>query len=440
MIQSGGEGPDSVAVPGSVAGLFELSSRFGRMPFADLVRPAQVLAEGGHRVSAREANAIRSAWPKLKRSALARQRYGTAAGQPISAGTWLKLPELAATLSVLQAEGVKGFYSGAIGASIVNVLGSSPQLSREDLLAYRAVWRRPLVVPYRDVNVTIMPPPSAGGAALAESLAMLGLYDPRTLPRGSAAHAHVLLEIMRRAQADRIHRVADPDAWSDSERATHLASFVDPNRWLLRLPIDSQHATANAQVVSEDGLAMEPEHTTHLAVIDRNGMAVSLTTTLSSGFGSKLVTDTGIVLNNAVGSFSGLGENQPLPNRRTTSSMAPTMVEDAQGLRLVLGTPGGDTIPSTLLQLVNSLVDYAVPIDLAVDAPRLHQGVGRRADVRMEGNRPISADLRRGLTKLGHKFDQPTGAMGHANTIGIIAGVFYGYVDPREGGLALGPH
>ncbi|MGE5784782.1 MAG: gamma-glutamyltransferase, partial [Myxococcales bacterium] len=143
--------------------------------------------------------------------------------------------------------------------------------------------------------------------------------------------------------------------------------------------------------------------------------------------------------NNDVSSFSWLGENQPLENRRTTSSMAPTMVEDTSGLRLVLGTPGGDTIPSTLLQLVNSLVDYSVPIDLAVDAPRLHQGVARRAGVRMEGNRPASAKVRHGLAKLGHKFDQSTGAMGHANTIGVIDGNFYGYVDPREGGLALGP-
>ncbi len=438
MIQNGGEGPDSVAIPGSVAGLFELSQRLGRLPFAELVEPARRLADSGHRVSAREATALRLAWPKFTKNPLARRLYGNQAHQPHPAGSWLRVPALAETLSRLKAEGRQGFYAGSVAASIVASLGSDPQIRDTDLAGYRAIWRQPLEVPYRGLRVLIMPPPSAGGVALAASLLMLEAYDPAALRRGSVDHSHLLLEIMRRAQADRIYGVVDPDSLSKPQQEAELVHLLDANRWPKRCPIQLNHVTANQLVVDKDASGAETEHTTHLAVVDSQGMAVSLTTTLSSGFGSKVITETGIVLNNALASFSGRGQNQPLPHRRTTSSMAPTFVEDELGLRLVLGTPGGDTIPSTLLQLVNLLTDYAVPLDEAIDAPRLHQSIAPNGQARMESNRPIPVALQRSLNRLGHRFVNPTGVMGHANTIALIEGRIYGYIDPREGGLALG--
>jgi gamma-glutamyltranspeptidase/glutathione hydrolase len=345
---------------------------------------------------------------------------------------------LAATLAQIKAEGSRGFYSGKVATSIIASLGADPQLREADLLGYRAIWRQPLEIPYRALRVLTMPPPSAGGVALAASLLMLNGYDPSTLRRGSTRHAHLLLEIMRRAQADRLYGVVDPDTLSKAQQQASLVHLLDPKRWSARCPINPNYATPNQRVLESDATLPEMEHTTHLGVVDQEGMAVSLTTTLSSGFGSKVVTDTGVVLNNALASFSGVGKNVALPNRRTTSSMAPTLVEDELGLRLVLGTPGGDSIPSTLLQLVNSLVDYEVPLDEAVDAPRLHQSIAPNGQARMERNRPISKALERGLTEFGHRFANSTGAIGHANTIAIIRGHFYGYVDPREGGLALG--
>lgn len=320
----------------------------------------------------------------------------------------------------------------------MNCLGLNAQISLDDLTNYRAIWRQPLVVPYNEVRVVVMPPPSAGGIALATSLAMLSHYDARLIERGSAAHAHLLLEIMRRAQADRIYAVVDPDSLDAAERTSKLSSLLDPEHWLKTFPIDPLRMTANEQIISHVSRQRESEDTTHLAVVDETGLAVSLTTTLSAGFGAKVITDTGIVLNNALASFSDVGQNQPLPNRRTTSSMAPTLVQDSQGLRLVLGTPGGDTIPSTLLLLLNALVDYAVPLDSAIDAPRLHQDVGNLGFARTEGHHPIPPELQRRLEQLGHRFRHPTPAMGHANTIALIDGYLYGYADPREGGLALG--
>lgn len=438
MIRAGGEGPDSVGIPGSVAGLFELSTRLGRLPFAQVIEPARRLAAQGHRIEQREATAIRVAWKRLRQIPLARAIYGRSDQRPRARGDQLTLPQLAATLSRLQAEGRDGFYRGPVATSIVMSLGPDPQIQETDLEGYRAVWRQPLVLPYRGVRVSIMPPPSAGGIALAASLVMLESYEPSLLRRGSTEHAHLLLEIMRRAQADRLYEVVDPDTYSVADHERQLSRLLDPTRWAQRCPIDPHAATPNRRVVADLTYNSEPEHTTHLAVIDEAGMAVSLTTTLSSGFGSKVITTSGIVLNNSLGSFSGLGRNQPLPNRRTTSSMAPTFVEDRLGLRLVLGTPGGDTIPSTLLQLINSLVDYGVPLDEAVDAPRLHQSIAIHADARLENRRPIASSLRRGLQRLGHRFTKGTGFMGHANSIALVGHESYGYADPREGGLALG--
>lgn len=438
MIHDGGEGQDAVAIPGSVAGLHELSRRLGRLPFGDLVEPARQLASAGHRVSEREATAIRSAWQKLSKVPAARKLYGGRDRQPIPAGTSLRLAALAETLSRVKSAGALGFYTGNVAASIVASLGNNPQIRTSDLAAYRAIWRAPLEVGYRGLRVVIMPPPSAGGVALAESLTMLEAYEPSAWARGSVSHAHLLLEIMRRAQADRVYAVVDPDTLDQAQQQSVVSQLLDPKRWPSRCPINLSRATLNEEIVEPGIASIEAEHTTHLATVDQEGMSVSLTTTLSSGFGAKIFTDSGIVLNNALASFSGKGQNQALPNRRTTSSMAPTLIEDTTGLRLVLGTPGGDTIPSTLLQLINSIVDYGIPIDAAVDSPRLHQSIAPNGRARMERNRPIPKALERQLVALGHRFINPTGVIGHANTIAIIQGKLYGYADPREGGLALG--
>jgi gamma-glutamyltranspeptidase/glutathione hydrolase len=254
----------------------------------------------------------------------------------------------------------------------------------------------------------------------------------------SLNRAHLLLEVLRRAQADRLYGVSDPDVLSPEEQAQREARWFDPLRWAALAPIGLDTATPNERITQGMTAERESDQTTHLAVVDAEGMAVSLTTTLSAGFGSKVVTRTGIVLNNSLGSFSGMGKNQPAEGRRTISSMAPTLVDDIDGLRLVLGTPGGDSIPSTLLQLIQLLVDYQLPLDEAVDAPRLHQSVAGKAFARFESKRPIPIGLRMKLERIGHHFTTPTAYMGHANSIVLFEKIAYGYVDPREGGLALG--
>jgi gamma-glutamyltranspeptidase/glutathione hydrolase len=438
MIRAGGEGPDSVAIPGTVAGLIALSERFGKTPLAELVEPARKLAKNGHVVQKREAEAIAVNWPRLKGSKLGKARWGTRDDRPRGIGHTVVLPELAKTLELIRAQGRAGFYEGRVAESIRDASGSPPQINLDDLKTYRAIWRTPLSFEYRGLKVTTMPPPSAGGVALTSGLRLLNQYNFATIPRNSTKRAHLLLEVIRRAQADRLYSVVDPDTLSNDERNVRIAQWLDPTRWNTRLPIELEQATPNERLTDPTTSFHESTQTTHLAVVDSSGMAVSLTTTLSSGFGSKVVTDTGIVLNNSLGSFSGMGDNRPAPARRTVSSMAPTLIDDADGLRLVLGTPGGDTIPSTLLQLVNLVVDYQVPLDEAIDAPRLHQSVLPPGNARSESRYPISPRLRKELERMGHHFTTPTGAMGHANSIVLVNDVAYGYADPREGGLALG--
>jgi gamma-glutamyltranspeptidase / glutathione hydrolase len=203
-------------------------------------------------------------------------------------------------------------------------------------------------------------------------------------------------------------------------------------------PIDRARATPSSEVHPLYAAAMrELEHTTHYSVVDATGTVVSCTTTLSAGFGARMVAaGTGIVLNNSVAAFGTAGENLPAPGRRTTSSMAPALVLRDGEVVLVLGSPGGDTIPSTLAQVLRNVVDHGMTIDAAVDAPRIHHGFVPDL-VRYELGRPPSRRVLDQLEKLGHRFSKKQIPIGDANDILIADGAAFGYADPREGGLAL---
>jgi gamma-glutamyltranspeptidase/glutathione hydrolase len=232
--------------------------------------------------------------------------------------------------------------------------------------------------------------------------------------------------------------VVDPDALSPAIAAQKRARWLDPNAWLGPSPIDPEHATPSASLrapTSEGSL--ESEHTTHFSVVDAEGMVVSCTTTLSASYGAKLVLPgTGVVLNNSVASFSAGGDNQPVGGRRTVSSMAPTLVLDLDEPVLALGTPGGDTIPNTIVQVLRHIVDHGESLSAAVDAPRVHHGFLPDL-VRYEPrNAPPAAALRE-LTRRGHKLKPAGAAIGDANEILIQGKLAWAYADRREFGLAL---
>lgn len=436
MIRAGGEGNDSVGVPGTIAGLFEAHKRYGKLPWSRVTIDAIRLAQKGHHVGPREAIALRQAWPTLSKSPAARGLFALQNGLPPSVGAWVKRPTLGRTLERIRDQGSDGFYRGEVAESVVKSLGTESQLSLQDLTEYRPRWRNPRRMTYRGLIVETMPLPSAGGVALSEGLALLERFDVGKMQYGSAGHLHLLLEIQRRADHDRVLIATDPDQIGIEQLLRFETRVRDPHAWD-EYPIDPMRATPSLQELATNKLHESPD-TTHFSVVDADRTVVSATMTLSAAFGSKLVTETGIPLNNTLASFAQAGANQPHPRQRTTSSMAPTLVFDDTGPVLVLGTPGGDTIASTLLEVLSNIVDFGMSLDTAVDAPRVHQSfTPDRA--RFEGSRPIGITVRRELMKMGHIVTGKAGKQGHANCILLINSEVFGYADPREGGLALAP-
>jgi len=312
-------------------------------------------------------------------------------------------------------------------------------MTLHDLSQYRAVVRQPLRFRYRGLDVEVMPPPSAGGVAVAQTLLMLEQLGAHELDAVSAPALHLFIEASRRAHAERRLGVTDPDRLPPAELARRRARWVDPLALLSQEPrVDPEHATPSAAVHGHYGSTTpESENTTHFAVVDRDQNLVSCTTTLSAGFGAKIVAPgTGVVLNNSVAAFAAAGANLPEPKRRPSSSMAPTLVLAHHHPVLVLGSPGGDTIPSTIVQVLRNVVDRGMTIDAAVDAPRIHHGFVPD-EVRYEKQRPIPKSVLAALQKMGHRISRKRIPIGDANSIVMSNGVAWAYADAREGGIAL---
>ncbi|MEZ4227405.1 MAG: gamma-glutamyltransferase [Polyangiaceae bacterium] len=435
LVEARGSGPLSVGVPGTVAGLELMRERFASLPRERLMAPAIELARKGHRIGHREGLTIGWSWKSLEKNSAARRIFGPQ-GKPLASGDSIRNVDLADTLKAVAQTGSKGFYEGPVARRLSRATQGA--LTEADLAAYRAVVRDPTLLAYRGLQLAIMPPPSAGGVSLALIVKEMISVKAWTHPRDSADFAHLFLESSRRAQSRRRFDVRDPDSVDPQQRGPTLTRWLDPAPLLTTAPIELDRATPSSRVHPLFEAALEEaEHTTHLSVVDASGMAVSLTTTLSSGFGSKIVAEgTGVVLNNSVASFGSMGDNTPVGGQRTTSSMAPTVVTQDDKLVAILGSPGGDTIPSTVAQVLFNLADGQMALEDAVDAPRLHHGFVPD-EVRYEGRRPPPKPLLDDLGKRGHRFSKKRIPMGDANNVVLVDGTAYGYADPREGGLAL---
>lgn len=438
MIEARGRGAAAVGVPGLVAGMSKAHERFGRLQWRAVLAPAIDLASKGYRLGSRQHLSLTWNWRHLREQAAFVSRFAGPGGRsPAAAGSKLTRPDLAKTLRLIAERGGSAFYAEPLARQLIADLGDDGLLTLRDFQRYRAKWREPLVVSYRGLGVVTMPPPSAGGVALVQTLLMLASLKAHELSHNSPQALHVLAEAARRAHAERRFHVIDPDALTLAEAERRRARWLNPRVLSGAHPIDPNRATSSSQIHPLFSEATESEHTTHFSVVDRDGMAVSCTITLSAGFGAKLMSSsTGLVLNNSVASFSTEGENLPVGGRRTTSSMAPSVIYFGDRLGLVLGSPGGDTIPNTVVQVLRNVVDYGMTIDKAVVAPRIHHGFIPDA-IRYERGRAIPMATRRALQKLGHRFSKNTTPIGDANNILIAGEVAFGIADPREGGLAL---
>ncbi|HTT66491.1 MAG TPA: gamma-glutamyltransferase [Gemmatimonadales bacterium] len=435
-------GARAAGVPGSVAGLAEMHRRFGRLPWSDLVAPAVDLARDGvvldaHRAAAYNDTVVRRL--RLFPSSVAALLPG---GRRPRVGDTLRQPDLARTLEAIADSGPDVFYRGHVAEQIVAEMHRSGGIiTLADLRGYRARWRAPLETTYRGWGVIGMPPPSSGGVTLAEILNILEASGP--LPRyGSAALMHLEIEAMRRAFADRNTALGDPDfvtmpvaRLTSKSYAAALARGVDDNR-----------ATPTGDVPAVD----EGQHTTHFSVVDPEGNAAAVTTTLNDDFGSALVVDgAGFLLNDEMDDFTtrpgapnlyGLvqGEaNAIAPGKRMLSAMAPTVVLDPAGrLALVTGSPGGPRIISAVAQVVSNLIDQGMSLEQAIAAPRIHHQAQPDSVYWERGG--LTADQRRVLAAMGYRFRARPLFIGDVNTVLVTPQGLQGLADPRRGGGAAG--
>ncbi len=454
------EGGLAVAVPGEVRGLAELVRRMGKLPFTRCVAPAEALARGSARASWRLIEVLDEkasapapvsgslpgrGEPDPMREKLVSQIFGGA--RPLKVGDAFRRPSLAWTLGRLRAGGPDAFYNGEIADEMVKaVKQAGGVLTTDDLRRYRPTERTPIEVPYRGLRVVSMPPPSSGGVALAESLGILAARYPDAgelakTGRQSSAYLHVLAETMKHAFADRARHLGDPDFVNVP--LDHLLSpdyHAELARRINEGAVEASDSygtpTAPADLHRDGG-------TTHLSVVDAEGNAVALTTTVNLGFGAKLVAGkTGIVLNDQMDDFAmqpgvpngfgliGSSQNAVMANKRPLSSMTPTIVLSGDSVKLVVGAAGGPTIiTATTLTLLN-VVDWKMDAQAAIAAPRIHHQWFPEV-LMVEPEVFATRDVVDGLTKRGHKVREIQ-HIGVSNLIVRMNGIWEAAGEPRS--------
>jgi gamma-glutamyltranspeptidase/glutathione hydrolase len=447
QLAAGAHGYLSAPVPGVVAGLNAARDRFGSKPLAELVAPAIALAKNGHSYGERQALVLSWFFKRVRRDPVLRALLGRGGKRerPLGRGQRLVQPDLAKTLLAIAAKGDDGFYKGEVARKIAKAMKRHGGLVTEkDLAAYRVKLREPLEVSYRGYTVHTMPPPSMGGIAVASillGLAQAGLPGRADRQPGAAEALHRFIESARRAYADRRSVGADPEFVDDAVRALRK-QLLDPSYYQTRTPpMDPTRATPSSALtpIHETSAAPESADTTHFSVVDAQGNAVACTTTLSAAFGAWVaVPGTGVLLSNAMGGFSPHGVNVLQPGKRMASSMSPTIVTSAGRVLAVVGSPGGDTIPGTVAQVLSNLIDHRMTIDEAIRHPRVHHQYLPDVVRTEKKNAPSDATMK-ALRSLGHSVEPSPVLLGDVNALVVVDGKAYGFADTRKGGLALGP-
>ncbi len=400
----------AVGVPGTVDGLIRAHQKYGQIDFAQLIDPAIELAEKGFKLTITEANRISRFQEGFHE---ANTLTNVFMKDTFLVGELLVQKELANTLRQIKENGREGFYGGETAQKIVAEMErGNGMITLEDLQKYEAQWREPIIGQYKNYNIISMPPSSSGGVALLQMLEMIEPYpiaewgprDPRTV--------HLMAEAERRAYADRAEHMGDTDFYDTPLHQLLDSSYLDER--MMDFSMDS--ATVSDAIAAGDfKVQLESFETTHTSVIDGEGNAVSLTTTLNSNFGSKvMVGGAGFFLNNEMDDFSvkpgvpnqfglvGAEANAIQPQKRMLSSMTPTIVEKDDKLFLVIGAPGGSTIITAVFQVFLNVAEFGMDLSQAVDAGRFHhQWLPDMITVERGVFKPELTDQ---LKKLGHNF------------------------------------
>ncbi|QOY95362.1 gamma-glutamyltransferase [Massilia sp. UMI-21] len=424
----------SVGVPGTVRGWHEALERYGSMRFKQVLAPAIAVADKGYRVTEIFSHLTAKNERKFQLYAPTSALY-LHKGKALQPGTLIRNPDMAKAYREIAQGGVKAFYEGPIARAIVDAVNQPPfapgkraragRMSMADLANYEARIRQPLRTTYRGYEIYGMPLPSSGGATVAEALNILEGYDLKQMPRARAEHLYI--EASRLAFADRNAYLADPE-YIDAPVAGLLSKGYAAQRRKAITPAAARKAAAgdpygyqNDQSVplrpQSARLQLENAHTTHLTVSDKEGNVVSYTFTIESWGGSGIVVPGyGFLLNNELTDFdfSGPHPNVPEAGKRPRSSMAPTIALRNGKPAFTIGSPGGSTIITTVLQTIVNYVDLGMPMDQAVDAPRISE---RNGDASAIEPGFAGSDQARALERFGHRWEAGPEEIGAANAL-----------------------
>ncbi len=364
-------------IPGSVDGMITAHKLYGKLPFATLIQPAINLAKTGFPLTSHQAEELTKEYNNFT-------KYNSDKCALVLQSTWrkgdtLRQPDLAHTLEQIRDKGRDGFYSGEIATKIIEQMKHSGGIiSRQDLENYHSVWRKPISGTYKEYGVISMPPPSSGGVALLQLLTMNELHLPTTRGLDISEREHRFVEMERRVYADRAVYLGDPDFVK-----IPVKSLLDKKYLSRRMDDYSPEATKSSTINA--GEITEKEETTHFSIIDTERNAVAVTTTLNGSYGSKVVVKgAGFLLNNEMDDFSikpgvpnyyGLigGEaNAIAPQKRMLSSMTPTIITKDNKVFMVVGTPGGSTIITSVFQVITNVIDENMSMQQAVEVKRFH--------------------------------------------------------------------
>ncbi len=368
----------AVGVPGTIAGIFEVHRKLGTLPMEEILNPVIALAERGVVVTENQEKRLANSRPDIIKVS----GENTLFAKEFKQGDTIKYPALAETLKRIAKNGGDEFYKGETAKKLSAFIQEKGGiLTMEDLAQYEAKWRDPIAFDYRDIKVISMAPPSSGGITLAQILGMLEPFDLTALGHNSPAYIQVLTEAERRAYADRNFYLGDPDFVEIPAEMLQSKSYLNERM----ASFTPEKATLSTEISHGVIQFVESDETTHYSIVDQFGNAAAITTTLNGAYGSKLYSDDlGFFLNNEMDDFSakagipnmfgliGAEANSIVPGKRMLSSMTPTLVEKNGELLMVVGTPGGSTIITCVLQTILNVVEFGMSMQEAVNAPRFH--------------------------------------------------------------------
>jgi len=433
-------GARAAGVPGTVMGLWEAHQKFGKLPWSELLTPAIGYAKNGFKVAEKQYQYRNDAQGMFKTATNFNDYFGN-----MKVGDLFKQPEMAQTLERIADKGVSEFYQGKTADLLVAQMQADKGLiTKEDLKDYKAVWREPMAVSWRGNVVYTAPPPSSGGVALAQ---LLGIKEDRAadfkgVAHNSAQYIHLLAEIEKRVFADRADYLGDP-----------AFTKVPVDQLVAKDYLAKRAAQVNPKAISDTDKVkpgLEPHQTTHFSIVDKQGNAVSNTYTLNLDYGSGVVVKgAGFLLNDEMDDFSakpgaanafgvvGGDANAIEPGKRMLSSMSPSLMTRDGKVELVIGTPGGSRIFTSIFQVMNNLYDYGMPLDKAVAAQRVHHQLLPKDTIYFDSYAPLTGPVADELKKMGYVLEDQGWEMGDIQAIRVDGAKLETASDPRGRGVGM---